>query len=190
MTREKSLRRLVGFWPSLLATPIGQLLIPEGLFALALGGFGGMALLNIMSIGDRIGLVGDFLVILGPLLGIVFAALALVASLMSDRYLAWLRSAADDTSQNVLSFFTPFMVSLGIQVGALLSALFYRATAENVSSAWESAAFVAVMILGVLSLLEVLALGRSVLMHTYVRASEAEISVLESKVQDLHRKAD
>ena len=74
---------------------------------------------------------GDFLVLLGPLLGIVFAVLALIASLMSDSYLARLKSEADKSGDGVLAFFTPFMVSVGLQVGALLLALIFRAAARD-----------------------------------------------------------
>ena len=44
-----------------------------------------------------------------------------------DSYLARLKSEADKSGDGVLAFFTPFMVSVGLQVGALLLALIFRA---------------------------------------------------------------
>jgi MFS family permease len=97
--------------------------------------------------------------IAGALLGIVFAAFALVIALMSDEDLRWL----DDTESGVLGFLNPFMVSVGLQVGALIGSVLYRSIADHLPHTVEKWLFGAISVLFFTAALDVVALARSVL---------------------------
>ena len=166
-----NLRREVGFWPLLGELRLRQFAGPELLGAALIGLPGGVALLIFGNLWQRTGAAGDYLVIVGALLGIVFAALSLVVGLLSDSYLRWLKLAP----KGVLTFLAPFMVTLGIHVATVLGAVLYRAAASLVPSWLEGFAFVVLTLLFVYALLEVVALARAVLAHGLRRARAAEL---------------
>ncbi len=182
------LRREVGFWPLLARAPVGQLLFsPEaiGAFLLTLGGYFAY---RVTTVGDRVDAVGDFLVISGALLGIVFAALALVVSFFSDEYLRLLDEAPNG---GVKVFLSPFMVAVGLQVGALFAAISYRIVATNLPGAWEQWTFLATCFLFAYATLDVVALGRSVLLHALNRARTTSIQTRDRNgVHDLRNRRD
>lgn len=171
------LRRDVGFWPSLTRQSIGSVfLAPEFLWALLIGGAGGVLLVSVSTLRDRQEVAGDLLVVIGPLLGIVFAALALVVSFMSDRYLRLLHEHPEG---GLRKFLGPFMVAVGLQVGALILAVAYRAGSSHLPSdvpVLEEGFFVALSFLFLWAVLDVVALARNVMAHalTRARADQAE----------------
>src|SRR5271165_5823356 len=122
-----SLRRQFGFWRSLGRMQLSDLLAPEVIFGVLIGVGLAVTLDRAGSRAARAAVAGDYLAIAGALLGIVFAAFALVIALMSDEYLRWL----DDTESGVLGFLSPFMVSVGLQVGALIGSVLYRSIADH-----------------------------------------------------------
>jgi MFS family permease len=168
------LRRRFGFWSALGHMRLSDLLAPEILFGVLLGVGLAVTLGLVDKPASRVGVAGDYLVISGALLGIVFAGFALVIGLLSDQYLRLLQ----DTDAGVLGFLRPFMVSVGFQVGALLGAVLYRATASHMPHA-EKWAFGVVSVLFFIAALDVVALARSVLMHGVARAEGLKITDMD-----------
>ncbi len=124
----------------------------------------------------RQGVAGDYLVITGALLGIVFAGFALVIALMSDDYLRWL----EDVESGVIGFLSPFMVSVGLQVATLIGAVLYSATADHMPGTAEKWFFGVISVLFFTAALDVVALARSVLMHGVARARGLKVRDLEA----------
>lgn len=165
--RVRQRRREVGFWPLLAEQRLGAIVAaPEFLAALIVGG--GVAAVAIAAFGleHRLAAAGDYLAVAGPLLGIVFAALALVVSLFSDRYLRLL----NDAPGGLRTFLAPFMIALGLQVGALLGAVAFRVTATVAHPAVEGTAFALLTFVFFWAIFDVVALARSVLLHALNRA--------------------
>lgn len=163
-------RRLVGFWASLRHVGWRGLWTWEFAGGAVVAILGGGSLLPVTNAASRHDIAGDYLSLTSALLGVVFAALALVAALMTDSYLAMLAQ----TSGGVLAFLRPFMVVIGVQVGAVLGVVGYRAFGERLVNEAEIAWFVGVTILFTVSTLEVVALTRSVLLHGVARAKLVE----------------
>jgi hypothetical protein len=172
------LRREVGFWPALLSLRLGQILLGwEFLPAAVLGIGGGIVLLSFTTLSERAAIVGDYLVLLGPFVGVVLAGLAMVIALLSDRYLLLLKEAPN----GVIGFLRPFMLAVGFQIAALLVAVAYRAAASELPKRGEEIAFCAVSFLFVLGALEVVAVTRNLLAHALLRADQAEVEHLEEQ---------
>jgi hypothetical protein len=133
--------------------------------------------LTFTSVPDRQAIAGDYLVLLGPFVGLVLAGLAIVIALLSDRYLRLLNEAPE----GVLVFLRPFIIAVGIQVGALLGAVAYRAGAAELSLRWEQVLFCAVSFLFVFGSLEVLAVTRNLLAHALLRAEQVKTEDLEAQ---------
>lgn len=171
-------RREVGFWTAVRKTTIGQLLT----FEIAGGALIGVAaswwLVTSTTRADRIRFVGDYLTLTPALLGVVFAALAMVVALMSEDYLRLLRESSGD---GVVGFLRPFIFVIGLQVGALLSAVGFRAFAPLMPESAASWAFGVVTVLFVVSTLEVVALARSVVMHGMGRARLQRVADIETE---------
>ena len=163
-------RSQVGFLRSVGRTPIGQLLWPEGTIALVVGLGGGIALLNTMTAAERVQTVGDGLQLLGVLLGVVFAAFALLIALFSDEYVKLLTKAEG----GVLVFLRPFIIAIGCQVTTLFLTVGYRASATDLDSRIEVGVFLAWAFLFAFSLADVVALGRSIMLHGIYRARLVE----------------
>lgn len=179
-------RRSVGFLHAANQN-VGALLWPEGAIAIVLGLGGGTFLLANTSIANRSLLVADGLTSLGVLLGVVFAAFALVFSQLTDDYLSLL----DKTPGGISAFLRPFVFAVGCQVITLFLAMAYRGAAAVIPSQLEVALFLAWAFLFVYSVVDVVALARNVSMHTLwrtelVRRREAqrEGTVRDIRTQD------
>ena len=124
----------------------------------------------------RIAFAGDILSLTAALVGVVFAALALVVALLSESYLRLLNS--EDGEQGLLAFLSPFMLVIGMQVTTVVGAVAYRAFASLVPKGLEPWLFGALAALFLMSALEIVALARSVVMHGLARAKLREITDL------------
>jgi hypothetical protein len=176
-----------GFWRSLRQLSGEDILSPELLLALLIGIGGGVGLLTQTAASDRHGLASDFLIVIGPLLGVVFAAFALVIALLSDSYLV----ALSENKDGVAAFFRPFLVAIGIQVWALLLTIIYRAGMAYLPSKVEVGLFLVVCFFFVFALLDVIALARNVFAHGVTRGEEAVIQKLEEQAKVVrHRKTN
>jgi hypothetical protein len=178
------LKPRLGFWYSLRRLNGEDIFSIELLAALLIGVGGGMALLTQSKVVDRVDIAGDFFVVIGPLLGVVFAAFALVIALMSDSYLL----ALNENRDGVAAFLRPFIVAVGVQVGALLFTIAYRASARFLPSKVEVGLFLVLCFLFVFSLLDVVALARAVLAHGITRGEEVVVRDLEAKAKVLHHR--
>ncbi|QCQ93246.1 hypothetical protein [Rhodococcus sp. SGAir0479] len=171
------LRRKVGFWSSLGRLRVSDLLTIEYLGCLIAGVVASVFLVKRTTAQTRTSLAGDVLALTPALLGVVFAALALVVALLSDSYLRQLNHEKD----GILAFLSPFMIVIGIQVVTLVSAVAYRAFAALVPYEVEGVLFGAVVVLFLTSSLEVVSLARSVLMHGLARARLQQITDLDAE---------
>jgi hypothetical protein len=72
------------------------------------------------------------------------------------------------------------MVSVGLQVGSLIAAVVYRATADHLAHTAKKWFFGAVSVLFFTAALDVVALARSVLMHGVARARGLKIRDLQA----------
>lgn len=159
-------RREVGFLSALGDSSLASLVWPEGAAALVIG-FGGASLLVAESdVPARINVAGDSLVVLAPLLGVVLAALTLVIAVSSEEY----TRALNETSKGVVGFYRPFIIAIGLEVWTILLAIAYRATAANLDSVVEGWLFRLLGFLIAFCVLDILAIGRNVLMHAVTRA--------------------
>jgi hypothetical protein len=180
------MKRRIGFWTSLRKLSGEDIFGPELAGAILLGLGGGIALLSQTKVEQRLDIASEFLIVIGPLLGVVFAAFALVIALLAESYLL----ALSENKDGVAAFFRPFLVAIGIQVGALLLTVAYRAGAQYVPSRVEVGLFLALCFLFVFSLLDVVALGRAVFAHGITRGEEVAVRNLEQKANVLkHRRS-
>lgn len=168
----------VGFWKSLSKLRLGELW-PEGLLAAAISAGISVGLLWRGDEAARYVTSGDYLLISGALVGVVIAGFALVVSLMSDKYAVWL----DGQGDGVRAFLQPFMVGVGLQIGALLAAVVYRALASLLPRHAEEAGFIIASFLFCYAALDVVALGRNVMAHGLTKAEAATIAALEERVE-------
>jgi MFS family permease len=171
------LRREFGFWRSLGRMQLTELWTPEIVSGVVIGVGLAVALDNVATRSARLGVAGDYLPIAGALLGIVFAGFALVIALMSDDYL---RGLEEETDGGVVSFLSPFIVSIGLQVATLIGAVLYRAIADQLPHAAEEWFFGVSSVLFFTATLDVVALARSVLMHGAARARFLKIRDLDA----------
>ena len=109
-------------------------------------------------------------------MGVVFAGFALVIVLSSDDYLQW----PEETDSGVIGFLSPSTVSVGLQVGALITSILYRSTADYLPHTAEKWFFGVVSVLFFIAALGVVALARSVLMHGVARARGLKIRELRT----------
>jgi hypothetical protein len=168
----------VGFWKAVQDARVGDLLWPEAVIALLLGIGGSIWLTTVTAVSDRVTVVADYLFIVGPLVGVVIAGLALVITLLSAGYLRTLRG---DKPLGVLPFVQPFMIVIGIQTATLLGCVAYRAAAEHVPVRAEQMAFCVVTFFFALSALDVIAIGRSLVAHAVTRSTEAAVEEREEE---------
>lgn len=143
--------------------------------ALLVGLGAGTALLSASKAAGRARIAGDFLVVLGPLLGVVVAAFALVVGMGSDDYLRFLVKQPT----GVFGFLRPFLVGISVQVLTLLWAVGYRASAVHLPSKLEIAGWLVLACLFVFSLLDVIGLAKNVLAHAATRADELRVREME-----------
>lgn len=173
------LRREVGFWGSVGRLHLSDLFTIEIGGGIVLGVAASVVLVREVDLTARQGLAGDYLALTPALLGVVFAALALVVALMSDAYMRHLRTATG----GVLAFLGPFMLVIGLQVGTLLLTVGYRAFSAELPTEAEHWFFGVVTTLFAVSSLEVVALARSVLMHGLARSRFEEVANLDTARQ-------
>jgi hypothetical protein len=175
------LRRQVGFWGTVGNLRIGQLVFaPEFAPALLLGVGGGIWLLATTSQADRVQVAEDYLIVLGPFIGLVLAGLTLVITLMSDKYLRLL-----STGSGVIAFLRPFILAIGIQVGTLIGGVAYRAASDELPLRAEQVFFVALSFAFVFGVLEVVAITRNLLAHAVLRAEQVATEDAEQRVAQL-----
>lgn len=172
-----SLRREVGFWKSVGRLHLSDLVTPEIGGGALLGAGAAVLLVGLADVKTRVVVAGDYLTLTPALLGVVFASLALVVALMSDDYLRQL----NDAKGGLLDFLSPFMLVIGLQVGTLVGTVGFRAFAERMPTTAGNWAFGVVTVLFVISTLEVISLGRNVLMHGLARGRLQEITDLGSE---------
>lgn len=177
-------RREFGFWKAVAKTEAGQLF--GGGFWWSLGAATATSTgLGLVGTPDhRAELTADFLYVLAPLLGIVFAAFALVISLFSDNYLLALKA----NTKGVIAFLRPFILAIGIMVGSILAVLVYRSAAPYLLVQAEVALFGLASFGFIYSLLTVVALARNVLAHGVARGDEAEVRKLEREANEIRRR--
>lgn len=188
-------RKDVSFWGAVRRLPGTDIFGWVTVTSVVLGVGGGTFLLANTRVPQRVAITGDFLVIVAPLLGVVFAAFALVIALFSDEYLELLSEGQD----GVVTFLRPFMVAIGLQVGALVATIVYRAGAESIApvgdwgSKVEVGAFLVTSTLVFTALLDVLALAKNVMLHGMTRAEDARVRKMEAAAEarrlDDHRRA-
>jgi len=171
------LRRNFGFWNSVGRMQFRDLLAPEILLGLVFGVAGSWALIHFGDLDKRFAVAGDYLQLAAALVGVVFAGFALVITLMSDEYLRWLETS----NSGVEGFLRPFLISTGLQVGAVVGAVFYRAAAKLLPAVAENLVFVAISVLFVVAAFDVVSLARSVLMHGVAKARGVKIKDLQSE---------
>lgn len=159
-------RREVGFLTALGKSSVSSLLWPEGLGAAVLGLGGASLLVEYADLETRLSVAADALVVLAPLLGVVLAALTLVIAVSSDDYVRLLSK----TSSGVVGFYRPFIIAIGFEVWTILLVLTYRASAGEIAAGAEAWMFRLVGFLVVFCVLDILAVGRTVLMHATTRA--------------------
>ncbi|ORV21101.1 hypothetical protein AWB98_02125 [Mycolicibacterium conceptionense] len=140
--------------------------------ALIIGVAAGIYLERHTQLPERTAIAGDILSLTSALLGVVFAALALVVALLSESYLRLLNHDRD----GVLLFLSPFMLAIGIQVSAVIGAVLYRAFASLMPHGLEIWIFGALVVLFLMGALAVVALARSVIMHGLARARLQEVT--------------
>ena len=165
-----SLRRSVGFMAALGNTKIKSILWSEGALALLIGLSSSSAAIVYLALPLRLEAASDALRVLSSLLGMVLAGLMLVITISNDDYLRLLNRS----SVGVVGFYRPFVLAIGIQILTILSLIAYRATAEDVSSSIEGWSFRLVTVLFIFSLLDIVALARSLLMHAVTRAKQSD----------------
>lgn len=122
-------RKKFGFWYAVGHLDVWQLIGIEGVAAVLIGGCGGIFLTRVTHVADRVSAAGDFLSIVAALLGVVFAAFALVVAFLSDSYMLQLRK----NPRGVRVFFVPFIVNIGVDVGLIIAVVSYRASATHLS---------------------------------------------------------
>ena len=167
-------RREYGFWAAVSGLRIKELFSAEILAGALVGG--GIATLQFLwgNYESRVGVAGDFLAITSALLGVVFAAFALLVAFFSPGYVALLNSL----ESGVKGFLQPFLLAIGVQVLVILSAVVYRALPAATPDRIETGGFLLLSVFFGAALMDVVALARSVLIHGVLRAKH---ETLESR---------
>jgi len=165
------LRSEVGFWTAVGRLRLADVFSIENLFSVLLGAGVGIYLALVGTSGQRVSLAASYLSVVAALVAIVFAGLALVASLLSDAYLRLLQTNED----GVLGFFRPFLLVVGLQVSTVVGTTVYIATARSLSRVPEEVFFGLISVFFFASCLEIVVLTRSVLMHALLRSRLAEL---------------
>lgn len=162
-------RRSVGFFPAIWKTPVGKFVWPEGVFAIVVGLGGGAGILSLTKASARVAVVSSAYPVLGVLLGVVFAAFALVVAFLKDDYVKLLN---EGVKGGVLEFARPFMIAVGFQITTILVSVAYQALAMAVPSGVEIAGFLIWAFLFAYVLADVVALTREITLHLLMRARQ------------------
>ncbi len=166
LTRASS----VGRWFFQREASLKDHLWPEVAFGLA-GSGGAVALLGSTHRADRVSIAGDGLMTLGVLLGVVFAAFALLIALLDSTYVQLLNR----TKSGVSNFMLPFLFALGCEIFTIILSIVYRASAEHLAKPLEAVLFPVWAFAFVYTLIDVYSLGKSVLIHGLHRAELIDV---------------
>lgn len=170
-------RSEVGFWTAVGRLRLADLVSVESVASVLLAAGFGFLMFQFGTLGARAVVASTYVSVAAALVAIVFAGMALVASLLSDAYLRLLRAS----DSGVLGFFRPFMLAIGLQVATLVGALLYSALAALIPDGWEPWAFGVVSGFFFASCFEIVVLTRSVLMHALLRTKFGEVLDLEAE---------
>jgi hypothetical protein len=170
----------VGVWRAILGlgdAKVKHFLWPEGLPALLIGGGGAVLVVRATSVSTRASATSALVVLAGALLAVSFAALAIVVSLPSSRYLR----ALSEVRGGIKAFLDPFLVAIGTQLAIILLALGYELFASHVPWEVEHGAFYVLGFVFVFGLLDVAALARSLVRHGILRSMAAAMEDVEDE---------
>jgi hypothetical protein len=159
-------RQSVGFFAALGQSTLRQLFWPEGVIAIVLGLGGGSLLVAFGTRVERVGAVGDGLLLVGVLLGVVFAAFSLLIALFSDAYIRLLAKVEG----GVAAFLRPYILAIGFQVTTIFLAIGYRASVAHLPKGVDTAWFLTWAVLFSYAVADVVALTRNVTLHGLYRA--------------------
>jgi hypothetical protein len=181
-----STRRRVGFWAAVGRLRFKVLVSPEIGGGTVLGVAGSLYMIRKANLADRADLVDSYTALVAALLGIVFAALALVVALFSNEYLDYLDEDGD--GEGVIEFLSPFIFAIGLQVAVLLGSVAYGPAAPALPKTAEHWVFGAITTLFVVAALDLVALARNVIMHGVARARLNALRVSEIDEQRSKRR--
>lgn len=154
-----------GFWRLVGSMRVRSYFWPEGVPAILVGLAASYALVRWATVTVRLSLAGDYLILASVLVGVVFATMALVVSLLSDSYLLFLSQGND----GFLPFMAPFMAGVGVQLAAIVGSLVYRVAAP-LRPVYEPWLFAVATVLFVYALFDVISLAKTVVAHSVTRA--------------------
>ncbi len=165
-----------GIWRILISLGPRAYLQPEGVFGIVAGAIISVVMVRYLDLEARIGLAGDFMVLASVLLGVVFATMALVVSLLSDEYLQVLC----DSERGFLPFMAPFVAGMAVQLIAVISSLAYRVVAATWIHAGAWIFCFLVMAFGY-AMMDVVSLAKTVIAHAVTRAEFTALSACSKK---------
>jgi len=165
------LRSQVSLWRLIGNLQVKDLVWPNLVIALAVGGGGAYGLSLIATVQDRTSTASDYLYVSGALVAVTFAALALVMGFMSESYVRWLNRG----DPGIVPFLAPFVVAIGLQVGTLVAVIAYRALANHLDPAVEKWSFGIVSVLVAYVLVDIVSLAKLLLAHGITRARAISI---------------
>ena len=155
-----------GFWYNVSNSTFGGTLGLEGIIGACLAG-GSVFLANRhLTVQDRISIANDILAATTGLLGVLFAAFAIVAALTSDEYTRLLNQAKG----GIYSFYSLFIIVIGVAVGTIFCSIAYKASAEHFPLVYEIPFFFLLIFLFSYTILNVVALSRNIFAHGVTRA--------------------
>ncbi len=176
-------RREVGFWTAVGRLRLADVFSVETISSIILGCGLGYLMFQFGTVATRSAIASTYVSVVAALVAIVFAGLALVASLLSDSYLRLLRTS----DSGVLGFFRPFMLAIGIQVATIIGSLLFSALAKVLPVEVEPWLFGLVSAFFFASCFEIVVLTRSVLMHALLRTKFAEVLDFEAEKERKRR---
>lgn len=179
-------RRKFGFWYIVFEYKKSKLAGKEAIVALVIGGIGGVEVVRLTSVAQRIAITGDFLTLVSALVGVVLAGFALVVAFLSESYTLQLQK----NPKGVRTFFAPFMVNIGMDVGLVIGIVAYRAVAASLPHFIEKTSFVVLATGFVFAALNITALTRTVMAHGVTRAELISMEQLEKQLDDSEAKDD
>jgi small-conductance mechanosensitive channel len=166
-----------------------DVLWPEGIPALLIGGGGSVLVVRATKITARAAAVASLVGLSAALLAVVFAALAILVALPASRYLTALAATKPDESPGGFQrFLNPYLLAVGTQVSILLLAIAYGLVASRLPAHVEHAVFYVVSFLFVYGLLDIAGLARSLVRHGVFRSTEGSSDATGSS--DVHHLSD
>lgn len=166
-----------GFWYNLTSSPVGQLIGVEGTAGVVVSVTAAFLGHKFLNVEERITLANDLLGTATGILGVLFAAFAVVAALLSDSYSRFIQ----ESTGRIHSFYSPFIIVIGVAIGAILSIISYKAFSKHLPLPWEITLFGVVVFLFSYTLLNILALARNMFAHGVTRVLLLEIESPENR---------